>query len=355
MMNKIKYLRIRAILCFLPILIFYSCKDHTLQNSSNSHKTGQAELVENGMILIPSGTLHMGGDNDQADANEFPKHDVKISSFYMDETEVTNTAFQKFVNETDYITVAERPLDWEEMKLQLPPNTPKPPDSIMAPGALVFTPTETPVSLRDPQAWWRWTIGADWKHPTGPQSDIDDKMDHPVVHISWEDANAYCEWAGKRLPTEAEWEWAARGGKKDMIYPWGNESVESGNPKANFYQGLFPYKNTLKDGYESTAPVKSFPPNGYGLYDMSGNVWEWCRDWFDTEFYAKSNAVKFNTSGPIKSYNPYMPYQEERVIRGGSFLCNDDYCSGYRNARRMGSTADTGLNHTGFRCVKDLQ
>jgi formylglycine-generating enzyme required for sulfatase activity len=179
-------------------------------------------------------------------------------------------------------------------------------------------------------------------------------MGHPVVHISWEDAVAYAKWSGKRLPTEAEWEWAARGGKQNQIYPWGNESIEKGKSKANFYQGLFPVQNTKSDGYELTAPVASYEPNDYGLYDMSGNVWEWCQDWFDVEYYKNCFPKNEKELGPHKSNNPYAPFQQEKVIRGGSFLCNDSYCSGYRNARRMGSTPDTGLNHTGFRCVKDI-
>ncbi len=307
-----------------------------------------------GMIQIPPGTLNMGGDNNQADQNEYPKHQVELSAFLMDETEVTNEAFSKFVETTGYKTVAERAIDWEEIKKQLPPNAVAPPDSVLAPGALVFKATTQPVSLRDPAAWWKWTIGANWRQPQGPGSDITELMDHPVVHVAWEDANAYAQWAGKRLPTEAEWEWAARGGKKDNIYPWGDEAVSEGASKANFYQGFFPYKNDLKDGFETSAPVKSFPANGYGLYDMAGNVWEWCQDWYDVEYYKQPKAGQKNNLGPKKANNPMMPYQQEKVIRGGSFLCNDSYCSGYRNARRMGSTTDTGLNHTGFRCAKDL-
>ena len=180
------------------------------------------------------------------------------------------------------------------------------------------------------------------------------KWIHPVVQIAWEDALAYAKWAGKRLPTEAEWEWAARGGKENAVYPWGNEDVNKGVPKANFWQGFFPYKNTLKDGFFTTAPVKSFAPNEYGLYDMAGNVWEWCADWLDVNFYYKPEARQANTSGPKVAHNPERPLAQEKVMRGGSFLCNDTYCSGYRNARRMGSSTDTGLNHTGFRCVKDL-
>lgn len=304
------------------------------------------------MVLIPAGKLHMGGDNEQADPNEYPKHWVEIDAFWMDATEVTNAQFAAFVEATGYVTVAERPLDWEAMKKSLPPGTPRPPDSIMQPGALVFTPTTQPVPLDNPSRWWKWTPGACWKYPEGPGSSIEHKMNHPVVQIAWDDANAYAQWAGKRLPTEAEWEWAARGGQADAIYTWGNEPVNEGTPKANFWQGLFPYQNQLKDGYFTSSPIKSFPPNAYGLYDMAGNVWEWCADWLDFHYYQSDDAEHRNPKGPLKANNPLMPYLQERVIRGGSFLCSDDYCSGYRNARRMGSSPDTGLNHTGFRCVK---
>ena len=305
------------------------------------------------MLLIPAGILNMGGDNAQADPNELPKHKVPIDSFWMDETEVTNAQFLKFVEATAYQTVAERAINWEEMKKDLPPHTIKPPDSLLQPGALVFVPTNQPVSLKNPGLWWRWTIGANWRHPQGPGSQIEDKMNHPVVQVAWEDAVEYARWAGKRLPTEAEWEWAARGGKENAIYPWGNENVNEGIAKANFWQGLFPYKNELKDGFMTTAPVQSFPPNEYGLYDMPGNVWEWCADWLDASYYQKAAALQPNNQDPETANKSGMSYPTEKVIRGGSFLCNDDYCSGYRNARRMGSSTDTGLNHTGFRCVKD--
>lgn len=339
------------------VALFYGCggkSPDALQKKTTDANLPIVDLrKQDGMILIPSGILNMGGDNEQADPNEFPKHPVEISTFWMDETEVTNAQFSKFVKATGYQTVAERPVNWEEMKEALPPGTPKPPDSILQPGALVFHPTSQPVPFDDPSRWWTWTIGANWQHPEGPESTIHDKMNHPVVQIAWEDAREYAKWAGKRLPTEAEWEWAARGGQAETIYPWGNEQAGEGAPKANFWQGLFPYKNDLKDGYFTTAPVKSFPPNGYGLYDMAGNVWEWCSDWFDYDYYKKPVAVKANNKGPENAHNPNMPYQQEKVMRGGSFLCNEDYCSGYRNSRRMGSSPDTGLNHAGFRCVKD--
>jgi formylglycine-generating enzyme required for sulfatase activity len=334
---------IKTLICTI-LLVSCSVAETELSTESSSK-----------MVLIAGGILHMGGDNKQAEPNEFPKHEVSIHSFWMDETEVTNAQFEQFVEATQYITVAERPIDWEEMKKELAPNTPKPPDSFFRPGALVFQESAQPVPLNNPSLWWRWTLGANWKHPEGAQSSIKEKMDHPVVQVAWEDATAYAKWAGKRLPTEAEWEWAARGGKKNAIYPWGNEDVNIGEPKANFWQGIFPYQNRLKDGFYTTAPVKSFPPNGYGLYDMAGNVWEWCADWLDVAYYQKEASKKSNTAGPTSAYNPAMPLLKEKVLRGGSFLCSDNYCSGYRNARRMGSGTDTGLNHTGFRCVKTQQ
>ncbi len=309
-----------------------------------------------GMAYIPGGTFKMGGKTEQADPDEFPRNEVTVTAFYMDSTEVTNHEFQEFVEATGYVTIAERPLDWEEMAKQLPPGTPRPPDSLLQPGALVFQPTSQPVSLDDVSQWWKWTPGASWRHPRGPGSSIEDKMNHPVVQIAWDDAAAYAKWAGKRLPTEAEWEWAALGGMNDPIYPWGNQAAGEGTPKANFWQGMFPYDNTEEDGFYGTAPVKSFPPNGYGLYDMAGNVWEWCADWYHAGYYQQlaSNKSNEGPQGPEQPYDPMEPYTPKRSMRGGSFLCNDDYCSGYRVARRMKSSPDSGLNHTGFRCVKNV-
>lgn len=308
-----------------------------------------------GMVLIPSGAFTMGGKSDQADADEFPRRDISVSAFLMDETEVTNTQFEAFVEDTGYVTIAERDIDWEEMKKDLPSGTRKPADSLLRAGSLVFTPTDGPVDMSDYSQWWRWVTGADWRHPEGPTSTIENRMDHPVVHIAWEDAKAYAEWSGKRLPTEAEWEWAAMGGLSDSKYPWGNTSVEESYDKANFWQGFFPYENLEKDGFYSTSPVKSFPANGYGLYDMAGNVWEWCSDKYRFDAYRISKQEKLlsNPSGPAESYDPAEPYVEKFVLRGGSFLCNDSYCSGYRVARRMKSSKDSGHNHNGFRCVKD--
>ncbi len=207
-----------------------------------------------------------------------------------------------------------------------------------------------------PSQWWHWTVGANWRQPEGPGSSIAHRMDHPVVHISWEDAQAYASWAGKRLPTEAEWEWAAMGTVKNAKYPWGDESIEEAYDKANFWQGIFPFRNLEKDGYYGTAPVKSFQANGYGLYDMAGNVWEWCQDKYRYDAYKADRAkgTVENPEGPRKSFDPAEPMIEKYAMRGGSFLCNDSYCSGYRVARRMKSSKDSGFNHTGFRCVRDI-
>lgn len=344
------------ILLFMSLLVFGCSNNESIEQAAEVSPIREpANTSTKGMVKIPGGTLDMGGDNEQADPNEFPKHKVMISEFWMDETEVTNAQFKAFINATDYITVAERSIDWEELKKELPPGTPKPPDSTLQPGALVFRSTDQPVQLNNPGLWWHWTIGANWRHPEGPGSNLKNKMNHPVVQVAWEDAAAYAKWSGKRLPTEAEWEWASRGGLANAVYPWGTEDVNTGTPKANFWQGLFPFENKRKDGYLTTAPVKTFPPNGYGLYDMAGNVWEWCYDWFDFDYYKNKEASQKNNKGPEKGYNPYMPYQQEKIIRGGSFLCNDSYCSGYRNSRRMGSSVDTGLNHTGFRCVMNVE
>lgn len=309
-----------------------------------------------GMVLISGGTFNMGGDNNQASEDELPKHTVAVSSFYMDMTEVTNAQFATFVKATGYITTAEKKPNWEDLKASLPPDTPKPNDSLLVAASLVFKPSTAPVNLNDYSQWWSWVKGANWKHPQGPNSTIIGKDNYPVVHISWDDAMAYCKWAGKRLPTEAEWEFAARGGLIDNIYPWGNEAVNKGEAKCNSWEGNFPYLNTKKDGYTTAAPVKQFKANGFGLYDMAGNVWEWCSDWYNASYYATiKGSVITNPQGADKSYDPQEPTAPKRSLRGGSFLCNDAYCSGYRVARRMKSSPDTGLEHTGFRCVRDAK
>lgn len=226
----------------------------------------------------------MAASDKEGRQDEYPQHKVKVSGFWVDATEVTNAQFAEFVAATGYITTAERAPVWEELKKQLPSNTPKPHDSLLVAASLVFTPPSYTVSLQNASMWWSWKAGANWRHPRGPESSIKGKEDYPVVQVSWEDAQAYAEWAGKRLPTEAEWEYAGRGGHQAKIFPWGNEPIEQGKPKANTWQGTFPVKNTEWDQFARLAPVKSFPPNDYGLYDMAGNVWEWCADWYDSEY-----------------------------------------------------------------------
>lgn len=317
-------------------------------------QTGSREPVSlKGMVLVPGGSFIMGGDTIWGRPDEFPHHEVKLQPFYIDEHEVTNSQFRAFVEATGYLTTAERQPDWEELKSQLPPGTPKPPDEVLVPASLVFKSAGQPVPLTDPSVWWSWVPGANWRQPQGPGSSITG-MDHfPVVHVSWEDAAAYARWSGKRLPTEAEWEFAARGGRRAVIYPWGEERVGEGKAKANTWDGHFPDNNTAKDGYPGVSPVRQYPANGYGLYDMGGNVWEWCADWYHADYYSicAKNKVSDNPQGPESSWDPDEPYAMKKVTRGGSFLCNDQYCSGFRVSARMKTTWDTSLSHTGFRCV----
>ncbi len=307
-----------------------------------------------GMVKIPAGNFMMGADNDQASADEYPKHKVVVNGFWMDATEVTNKQFAEFVKATGYKTVAERKPDWEELKKQLPAGTPKPSAEDLVPASLGFSPPKQAVDLNNYGQWWSWVPGADWQHPEGPKSNIKGKENYPVVHVCWDDAFAYAKWAGKRLPTEAEWEWAARGGLSNSIYPWGNEPINEGKAKANSWQGNFPNLNTKQDGFYGIAPIGSFKPNGYGLYDMAGNVWEWCSDWYRNDYYKQLAKGTSNPVGPATSYDPEEPTVPKKVARGGSFMCNDSYCSGYRVARRMKSSADSGMSNMGFRCVADV-
>ena len=313
---------------------------------------GSASINHQEMIRIPSGTFMMGGDSDQANNDELPKHAVTISSFWLDKNEVTNRAFKQFVMATHYQTIAEKKPEWEVIKKQLPEGTPKPDAKKLVPASLVFTPPKLPVSLEDASQWWSWRSGANWQHPQGPNSSIVGKDNLPVVHVSWLDAKAFCEWQGKRLPTEAEWEWVPPGGLENKIYPWGNEPLDQGKAKANTWDGEFPYHNTLRDNFANSAPVRSFPPNGFGLYDMAGNVWEWVNDWYRTDYYTSlRHARVIDPQGPEKSYDPKEPKVPKKVTRGGSFLCSESYSTGYRVSSRMKFSPETTMEHLGFRCA----
>jgi len=308
--------------------------------------------IPNGMVLVKGGDFIMGSNTQNGHLDEYPRHQVRVNDFYMDLTEVTNEQFALFIKSTGYVTTAEKDIEWEEIKKQLPIGSVRPPDNLLKAASLVFLQTTSEVNLQDHTQWWVWKAGANWKHPKGPGSDILGKEKYPVVHVSWDDAMAYCKWAGKRLPTEAEWEYAARGGLKNAIYPWGNESLDSPQAKCNYWQGAFPYKNNLTDGYFGAAPVASFPPNGFGLFDMAGNVWEWTADLYHHDYYKQiSSTISTDPKGPSVSYDPNEPLIIKRVIRGGSFLCNESYCSGYRISARMKTSPDSGMEHLGFRCV----
>ena len=331
----------------------------SLKNSNDTSYINVSDCfhqeISDSMVFIEGGIFLMGAsDKKMALKREFPKHEVKVNSFYMDIHEVTNAQFSKFVKATHYKTIAERPLNWEVFKKQLPPNTPKPRDEFLQPGSMVFHPKKGITNLVDFSQWWQWVKGANWKHPQGPESSIKGKENHPVVHICYTDAVAYAKWCGKRLPTEAEWEWAARGGLKNKVYPWGNEFLSQGKDNCNYWTGIFPTKNTASDGYEGLAPVMNYNANGYGLFDMAGNVWEICSDWYDEHYYASfpKNEIINNPKGPKTWHYPIEPYDPKHVIRGGSFLCNKSYCSSYRVSARMPYSQDTGMSHTGFRCVK---
>lgn len=364
-------------ICFLTLLaVMVSCGDK--KSSPKKHSSVPVETKTNvvdtsdlikkvpsnmqvpeGMVWIPGGIFKQGAvpQDNEAMHHEKPAHEVAVDGFFMDTTLVTNTKFSKFVEETSYVTIAERKPDWEELKKQLPEGTPKPPDSIMQPGSLVFKKTKSSVpNLYDFSQWWTWSIGANWKNPEGPGSSIKGKDNHPVVHISYEDALAYCKWANRRLPTEAEWEYAARAGQANKTFFWGND-VNELSKYANTWEGEFPVGNTKVDGFEGSSPVASFPANSFNLYDMSGNVWEWTNDWYNPKYYQElmSKGMTRNPKGSSQPFNPTNPYAKEKVIRGGSFLCSDSYCASYRISARMASTMDSSMGHLGFRTVASLE
>lgn len=312
------------------------------------------------MAWIPGGEFAMGAAAPRGiDANAVgmhatedsrPIHPVFVDGFWADITEVTNDAYARFVAATGYVTIAERAPTREEF--------PDAPAEMLVPGSVVFAPPPGPVPLDNHLQWWSWVQGADWRHPAGPGSSLEGLGNHPVVHVAYADAEAYCAWAGKRLPTEAEWEFAARGGLAGKVYPWGDEFMPDGKAMTNSFQGHFPDANSQADGYLATAPVAQFPPNGYGLFDVAGNAWEWVSDWYRPEYYATLAAAggpARNPRGPDSSFDPAEPGQAKRVHRGGSFLCTEQYCSRYMVGTRSKGEVNTGTNHLGFRCVRPGQ
>lgn len=319
------------------------------------------------MAWIPGGEFMMGSNHKLAQQNERPAHPVQVNGFWMDSTHVTNDQFAEFVQATGYVTTAEKVPAWETVRVQLPPGTPKPTADVMVPGAMVFVGTDRPVNLNDAGQWWRYVPGANWRHPQGPGSHLEGKGAHPVVQVSYEDAQAYAQWAGKRLPTEAEWEFAARGGLDQATYAWGDQLAPEGKPMANYWDirvQRFPVVGKavparIKVG---TVAVRSFPRNGYGLYDMTGNAWQWTADWYRADQFMRQmkqsgGRALDNPVGPAESFDPsdrFAPVNApKRVIRGGSFLCNEEYCMSYRPSARRGQDPYSGMSHVGFRLVQD--
>jgi len=303
--------------------------------------------ARDGMVWIPGGTFWMGCENcEMPDA--LPVHLVAVDGFWMDQTPITNAQFVRFVKATAYVTIAERKPDSKDYPGAAP-------ESLVA-GSPVFTPPPRDVALDDYLQWWRYVPGANWKHPEGPGSTTKGREDHPVVHIAWEDAAEYAKWAGKRLPTEAEFEFAARGGLDRHAYAWGNELKPGGKWTANIWQGRFPSKNDKEDGYIDTSPVTAFAPNGFRLYDVGGNVWQWCADWYRPDYYEKLVAIDGdaarNPQGPADSYDPHEPGIAKRVQKSGSFLCSDEYCTRYLVGSRGKGAVDSGSSNVGFRCVR---
>lgn len=334
--------------------IFSSCK-----NEENHKYQEPKTQIPEGMVWVAKKSFLQGAkDSDNyAMSREKPAHWVTVDGFFIDVTEVTNKQFNTFVEATNYITIAEREIDWEEMKKDFPPDTKKPHDSILQPGSLIFNKSvNAVVNMENYGQWWTWKTGANWRHPYGPNSTIEGKNNYPVVHIAYKDALEYCKWANRRLPTEAEWESAAQGNNTSTIYTWGNDASKL-DANANTWQGIFPTNNDSQDGFEFISPVKSYPPNSIGLYDMAGNVWEITTDLFNVKHYSELDISKaiVNPKGADTHFNPTSPYQVEYVMKGGSFLCHASYCASFRISAKMGVTVDSGSDHMGFRTVATKQ
>jgi len=371
------YLTRRTILLAAAVAITCSVSAYFYWHSrSDGTKTPHVVIESDGrnaplgMVWVPAGEFLMGSNSKKDQDNERPVHHVKVKGFWMDATHVTNNQFAQFIKETNYITTAERTPDWDTIKVQLPPGVPRPPASLLVPGAMVFIGTKNKVRLNDYSQWWAFVPGANWKHPTGPKSNLDNKGNHPVVQVSYEDAQAYAKWIGKRLPTEAEWEFAARGGLSQATYVLGDQFEQNGKLPANIWdvkKRPFPVVNVqlLEDNgiaEAGTSEVRTYPQNGYGLFDMSGNAWQWVADWYRADYFAMQvkehgPRVIVNPLGPSNSYDPAdagtPANAPKRVIRGGSFLCNENYCLSYRPSARRGSDPYNPMSHIGFRLVKD--
>lgn len=367
---KLKHTRYLLLSTSAFVVLFSSCKEVKKEKDVPQEVVVTEDkkeiLVEKPADLdTPEGMVWVSGihftqgassDDELALPREKPAHPVAVDGFFIDKTEVTNAQFKKFVDATGYITVAETPIDWEEMKKELPPGTQKPADSILKPGSLIFNrKVQNVTDLFNYSQWWEWKTGADWKHPEGPGSSIDGKDNYPVVHVTYKDALAYCKWANRKLPTETQWEAAAHGKMNGGIYTWGDDESQL-TEKANTWQGDFPTKNTVKDGYAYAAPVGSFSPNSLGIFDMAGNVWEITQDNFSVNYYDElaNQGEVTNPRGPLQSFNPENPYLSEKVIKGGSFLCDDSYCASYRISARMGQSLDSSTDHSGFRTVASI-
>lgn len=355
-----------SILALIVLLSFMSCK-----NAEQEIDVMEFPIVEStpllveapfpapqGMIWVPGKKFIQGAKNEDTMAMpiEKPAHEVIVDGFYMDATEVTNDQFSAFAKATQYKTIAEQPLDWEQMKKELPAGTPKPADSILQPGSLVFNKeVNTVVDMSNYGQWWSWKIGANWRQPYGPGSSIEGMGDYPVVHIAYDDAVAYCKWADRRLPTEAEWESAAQGKSTNQIFTWGNDASLI-SLKSNTWEGQFPIENTGVDGFKFIAPVKSYEPNSLGFYEMSGNVWEWTSDLYNEDYYQTfdRNEPARNPQGAATYKNSQNPYQEQIIMKGGSYLCHASYCASYRISARMSTSRDSGSDHLRFRTVASV-
>jgi len=337
-------------------------RNSPLNSADSEHTSGTIDPISEEIVQpqtppdmqwIPGGTFRMGSADYYPE--ERPVHEVTVDGFWIDRYQVTNDKFARFVAETGFVTVAERPPNPEDF-----PGAP--PENLVA-GSMVFQKRTGPVDLRNYTNWWAWVPGASWRHPQGPGSSLQGLADHPAVHVAYEDVEAYTRWAGKELPTEAEWEFAARGGLDGAKFTWGSEEYPDGKAMANWWQGEFPWQNLLTDGHERTSPVGAFPPNGYGLYDMAGNVWEWTSDWYEPRGAAPTvksccmGSVNPRVVSPEKSFDGRQPQFRipRRVVKGGSHLCAPNYCLRYRPAARQPQMIDTGMGHIGFRCILRAQ